>query len=306
MLIIGENIHIIAPRVKQAVQDRDTAAMQKLAVSQVGAGAHLLDLNIGPQKRQGIEVMSWLVDAVQQVTDVGLSLDTTNLAAIEAGLKLVKRQAVINSTSAEPERLEKVPPVAAAYGAKLIALTMGKGGIPLTAEERVTIAIEQLVPRAMEVGLPMDDLLLDPLVLTVAGCQEYCPHAVEAVRYIKQGMDPAPQTVCGLSNVSNHVPAEGRSLLNRVYLVKLMAVGIDAAIADPLDQELMETIRIIEERDDSTPVGALLLTLHDRTAAMEELEPSDVDMDDPAQADIWKTVQVLENKIIYSEAYLRA
>ncbi len=306
MLIIGENIHIIAPRVKQAVQDRDTAAMQKLAVSQVEAGAHLLDLNIGPQKRQGIEVMSWLVDAVQQVTDVGLSLDTTNLAAIEAGLKLVKRQAVINSTSAEPERLEKVPPVAAAYGAKLIALTMGKGGIPLTAEERVTIAIEQLVPRAMEVGLPMDDLLLDPLVLTVAGCQEYCPHAVEAVRYIKQGMDPAPQTVCGLSNVSNHVPAEGRSLLNRVYLVKLMAVGIDAAIADPLDQELMETIRIIEERDDSTPVGALLLTLHDRTAAMEELEPSDVDMDDPAQADIWKTVQVLENKIIYSEAYLRA
>ena len=306
MLIIGENIHIIAPRVKQAVQDRDTAAMQKLAVSQVGAGAHLLDLNIGPQKRQGIEVMSWLVDAVQQVTDVGLSLDTTNLAAIEAGLKLVKRQAVINSTSAEPERLEKVPPVAAAYGAKLIALTMGKGGIPLTAEERVTIAIEQLVPRAMEVGLPMDDLLLDPLVLTVAGCQEYCPHAVEAVRYIKQGMDPAPQTVCGLSNVSNHVPAEGRSLLNRVYLVKLMAVGIDAAIADPLDKELMEAIRIIEERDDSTPVGALLLTLHDRTAAMEELEPSDVDMDDPAQADIWKTVQVLENKIIYSEAYLRA
>ena len=306
MLIIGENIHIIAPRVKQAVQDRDTAAMQKLAVSQVGAGAHLLDLNIGPQKRQGIEVMSWLVDAVQRVTDVGLSLDTTNLAAIEAGLKLVKRQAVINSTSAEPERLEKVPPVAAAYGAKLIALTMGKGGIPLTAEERVTIAIEQLVPRAMEVGIPMDDLLLDPLVLTVAGCQEYCPHAVEAVRYIKQGMDPAPQTVCGLSNVSNHVPAEGRSLLNRVYLVKLMAVGIDAAIADPLDKELMEAIRIIEERDDSTPVGALLLTLHDRTAAMEELEPSDVDMDDPAQADIWKTVQVLENKIIYSEAYLRA
>jgi len=306
VLIIGENIHIIAPRVKQAVQDRDTAAMQKLAVTQVEAGAHLLDLNIGPQKRQGIEVMSWLVDAVQQVTDVGLSLDTTNLAAIEAGLKLVKRQAVINSTSAEPERLEKVPPVAAAYGAKLIALTMGKGGIPLTAEERVTIAIEQLVPRAMEVGLPMDDLLLDPLVLTVAGCQEYCPHAVEAVRYIKQGMDPAPQTVCGLSNVSNHVPAEGRSLLNRVYLVKLMAVGIDAAIADPLDKELMEAIRIIEERDDSTPVGALLLTLHDRTAAMEELEPSDVDMDDPAQADIWKTVQVLENKIIYSEAYLRA
>lgn len=305
MLIIGENIHIISPRVKEAVQARDTAAMQRLALAQVEAGAHMLDLNIGPQKRQGVEVMSWLVNAIQEVTDVGLSLDTTNLAAIEAGLKLAKTQAMINSTSAEPERLEKVPPLAAEYGAKLIALMMGKGGIPLTAEERVTIAIEQLVPRAMEVGIPMEDLYLDPLVLTVAGCQEYCPHAVEAVRYIKQGMDPAPQTVCGLSNVSNHVPAEGRSLVNRVYLVKLMAAGIDAAIADPLDAELMEVIRIIEERDDSTPVGALLLTLYDRTAAMEELEPSDVDMDDPDQVAIWKTIQVLENKTIYSEAYLR-
>jgi len=275
----------------------------------VDAGADMLDLNIGPQKRQGVEIMQWLVSAVQEVTDSGLSLDTTNLPAIRAGLDLVKagptRGAMINSTSAEEERLAKVPPVAAEYGAKLIALTMGKGGIPLTAEERVTIAIEQLIPRAMEVGIPMEDLYLDPLVLTVAGCQEYCPHAVEAVRYIKQGMDPAPMTVCGLSNVSNHVPAENRSLLNRVYLVMLMATGIDAAIADPLDDELMEVIRIVEERDDSTGVGALLLTLHDRIAAMEELEPSDVDMDDPAQAAIWKTVQVLENKTIFSEAYLR-
>jgi 5-methyltetrahydrofolate corrinoid/iron sulfur protein methyltransferase len=309
VLIIGENIHIISPKVKEAVRRRDTEAMQKLALAQVDAGADMLDLNIGPQKRQGVEVMQWLVGAVQQVTDVGLSLDTTNLSAIRAGLDLVKAGptccAMINSTSAEEERLANVPPVAAEYGAKLIALTMGKGGIPLTAEERVTIAIEQLVPRAMEVGIPMEDLYLDPLVLTVAGCQEYCPHAVEAVRYIKQGMDPAPMTVCGLSNVSNHVPAENRSLLNRVYLVMLMATGIDAAIADPLDDELMEAVRIVEERDDSTGVGALLLTLHDRIAAMEELEPSDVDMDDPAQADIWKTVQVLENKTIFSEAYLR-
>ena len=309
MLIIGENIHIISPRVKEAVRKRDTEAMQRLAQAQVDAGADMLDLNIGPQKRQGVEIMQWLVSAVQEVTDAGLSLDTTNLPAIRAGLDLVKagpkRGAMINSTSAEEERLAKVPPVAAEYGAKLIALTMGKGGIPLTAEERVTIAIEQLIPRAMEVGIPMENLYLDPLVLTVAGCQEYCPHAVEAVRYIKQGMDPAPMTVCGLSNVSNHVPAENRSLLNRVYLVMLMATGIDAAIADPLDDELMEAVRIVEERDDSTGVGALLLTLHDRIAAMEELEPSDVDMDDPAQAAIWKTVQVLENKTIFSEAYLR-
>ena len=179
---------------------------------------------------------------------------------------------MVNSTSAEPERLEKVPPVAAEYGARLIALTMGKSGIPLTAEERVSIAIDTIIPRALEVGIPMEDLFLDPLLLTVSGCQEYCPPAIEAVRYIKQGMDPAPMTTCGLSNVSNRVPAEMRSLLNRVYLVMLMAVGLDSAIADPLDKELMDTIRIIDQRDDSTGAGALLLTLHDRVAGMEELE----------------------------------
>jgi 5-methyltetrahydrofolate corrinoid/iron sulfur protein methyltransferase len=249
--------------------------------------------------------MTWVVNTVQDAVDVGLSLDTTNLAAIETGLKLAKQPAMINSASAEPERLANVPPLAAEYDAKLIALMMGKSGIPLTAEERVSMAIDHLIPRATEVGIPPENLYLDPLVLTVAGCQEYCPHAIEAVRYIKMGMDPAPMTIGGLSNVSNHVPNENRSLLNRVYLVMLMAAGLDAAIADPLDEKLMETIRIVEERDDSTGAGALLITLYDRTMAMEELDPSDVDMDDPDQAAIWKTVQVLLNRTIFTESYLR-
>jgi 5-methyltetrahydrofolate corrinoid/iron sulfur protein methyltransferase len=305
MLIIGENIHIIAPEVKEAIANRDTQAMQSLAKAQVEHGAQVLDLNIGPQKKEGPAVMSWLVAAVQDAVDVPLSLDTTNLEAIKAGLALAKRQAIVNSTSAEPERLERVPPVAAEYNAGLIALTMGKSGIPMTAEERVSIAMEQLIPRVTEVGIPMENLYLDPLALTVAGCQEYAPHAVEAVRYIKQGLDPAPLTTCGLSNVSNHCAAENRSLLNRVYLVMLMAAGLDTAIADALDDKLMEVVRVVETRDDSTAAGSLLLTLYDRTAAMEELEPSDVDMSEPEQADIWKTVQVLLNKIIYTDSYLR-
>ena len=306
MLIVGENIHIIAPKVKRMIRKRDTEALQQLTKAQVEHGAGILDLNIGPQRRTGPEVMTWIVNAVQDAVDVPLSLDTTNLAAIETGLKLAKQQAMINSTSAEAERLEKVPPLAAKYNARLIALMMGKGGIPVTAEERMAIAIEQLVPRAMELGIPMENLYLDPLVLTVAGLQEYCPHAIEAVRYVKMGMDPAPMTIGGLSNVSNRVPAENRSLLNRVYLVMLMAAGIDSVIADPLDAELMEAIRIIEERDDSTGVGNVLLALYDATAAMEELDPSQVDMNDPDQVAIWKTFQVLMNKIIFTDSYLRA
>ena len=305
MLIIGENIHIISPHVKEAIATRNTAAVQALAKEQVEAGAGMLDLNIGPQKKEGVEVMRWLVPAVQEAVDVPLSLDTTNQEALDAGLALLTQKGMVNSTSAEPERLQKLPPLAAKHGARLIALTMGGGGIPMTAEERVSLAIETLIPRALEVGIPMEDLYLDPLLMTVSGCQEYCPPAIEAVRYIKQGMDPAPMTTCGLSNVSNRVPAEMRSLLNRVYAVMLMAVGMDTAIADALDTELMNTIRIVEQRDASTGAGALLLTLHDRVAAMEELEPSDVDMSDPEQVAIWKTTQVLLNKVIYTDAYLR-
>lgn len=306
MLIIGENIHIISPEVKEAIATRDTQAIQRLAKSQVEHGARILDLNIGPQKKEGPAVMSWLVPAVQEAVDIPLSLDTSNLEAIRAGLSLTKQRAMVNSASAEPERLEHVPLVAAEYNAQLIALTMGKSGIPVTAEERVSIAIDQLIPRAMEVGIPMEDLFLDPLVMTVAGCQEYCPPAVEAVRYIKQGMDPAPMTTCGLSNVSNQVPPENRSLLNRVYLVMLMAAGLDTAIADPLDDTLLNAVRTIEERDDSTAAGALLLTLYDRTAAMEELEAGDVDMSEPEQVEIWRTVEVLMNKTIYTDSYLRS
>jgi hypothetical protein len=125
------------------------------------------------------------------------------------------------------------------------------------------------------------------------------------VRFFKQVADPPPMTVVGLSNVSNGVPTEGRSLINRTFLVMLMAVGLDAAILNPLDEEQNAWMRIVEKRDDSTPLGKLLLTLHDRTAAMEDLTPDDVDMKDPLQLGVWKTYQILTNQVIYAESYLR-
>ncbi len=305
MLIIGENIHIISPKVKKAFADRDSKFIQSMAMSQVKHGAGMLDLNIGPQKRRGVEVMEWVVDAVQEVTPVPLSLDTTNAAAIEVGLKKAARQAMINSTSADPERLNATMPLAAKHNAKIIALTMGKSGIPTTADGRVELAMDVLIPKAMELGIPMSDFYLDPLVLTVNGTQEHAPETLNAVRFFKQLADPPPMTVVGLSNISNSVPHENRSLINRTFLVMLMAAGLDAAIADPLDDEQNEFARIVEQRDTGTGLGKLLVTLYDKTAAMEELEPSDVDMSDPDQAAVWKTVQILCNKVIYAHSYLR-
>ncbi len=305
MLIIGENIHIIAPKVKEAIENREAKFLQDLARRQVRNGAHVVDLNIGPQKKQGVAVMEWLVDAIQEVVDVPLSLDTTNAAAIEAGLKRCQKQAWINSTSADPARMEALFPLAAQYNAKIIALAMEKGGISPTADGRVQIAMEMLIPKAMEYGVPMENLYLDPLTLTVNGMQDQVAATMEGVRMFKQLADPPPQTVVGLSNVSNSCPDTGRSLINRTFLVMLMGAGLDSAIADPLDKKQNEVIRIVERRDTSTGLGKLLVALHDATQNMEDLDPGIVDMNDPEQVKVWKTYQVLKNQIIYAHSYLR-
>jgi 5-methyltetrahydrofolate corrinoid/iron sulfur protein methyltransferase len=305
MYIIGENIHIISQKVKDALRDRDEKYFQELAVRQVEEGANALDINLGPRKKDWEEVFPWMVKTIEAVVDVPLCFDSTNLQGIEAGVKSVtKTQPIINSTSAEPERLENVPLVAKKYNTRLIALTMGKSGIPVAADDRVTIALETLIPRALEIDFPIEDLIIDPLVLTVSGCQEYCPELIEAVRMLQFAWDPPPPVSVGLSNVSNAVPHANRPLINRVYCAMLMGTGLQMMIADPFDAELKEVIRVIEERDGSTPVNQLYLAINDRIAAMEEPDISDVDMTDPEQVDIWRTVQILMNKIIYADSYL--
>ena len=305
MYIIGENIHIISDKVKDALAARDAKFFQTLAVKQVKAGAQALDLNMGPRKRDWEEVFPWIVETVEAVVDVPLSFDSTNIKGIEAGLKKVtKAQPIINSTSADPERLEKVPLLAKEYNTKLIALTMGKGMIPVTADERVSIAMEKIIPRMLEIDFPITDLIIDPLALTVSGCQEYCPELIEAIRTLQVVWDPAPMISVGLSNVSNQVPLENRPLIHEVYCAMLMGVDLQVIIADPLDESLRETIRIIEERDDSTPVGKLYLMINDKIANMEEITINDIDTSDPQQMAIWKTVQILMNQVIYADSYL--
>src|SRR5574342_1009594 len=305
MYIIGENIHIISEKVKEALKARDARFFQELAVKQVEAGAQALDINLGPRKADGTEVFPWMVETVQAVVDVPLSLDTTNLAGIEAGLKkITKARPIINSTSAEPERLEKVPLVAKQYNTRLIALSMGKSGIPVGADERVSIAIETLIPRMVEIDFPMQDLIIDPLVLTVSGCQQYCPELIEAVRTLQYAWDPAPNISVGLSNVSNAVPNENRPLINRVYLAMLMGVGLQMMIANPFDTKQNDVIRWIETKDTSNPLARVYNKIAERTSAGEEPQVEDFDLSDPEQSAIWKTTQILLNKVIYADSYL--
>lgn len=305
MLIIGECLQILSMAVRTSIEERDKAFVQDLAQRQVAKGAQVLELNIGPQKKAGAEVMDWLVNAVQEVVDVPLSLDTTNPEAIEAGLKVCKRKPIINSTNADPERLAVLLPLAAQNNANIIALTLRATGLPVSADARVEIVIEDLLPAIEQYTVPLENVYFDPLVMTVDGTQEHAPEIVKAARIFKQISDPPLLTTCGLSNVSNGAPTEVRPILNRVFLVMLMGAGLDSAILDPFDDELMETIRILENRDDSTAKGRVYLALHDACAADEEFDPSIIDMSNPEQSAILKTIRVLENKVIYAHSYLQ-
>lgn len=305
MYIIGENIHIISEKVKEALAARDREFFMDLAVKQVEAGAKAIDINLGPRKKDWAEVFPWMVETVETVVDVPLSIDTTNVDGMEAALqKITKAQPILNSTSAEPERLEKVPLLAKKYNAKVLALTMRTEGIPVEADARVTIAVEQLIPRMMEIDFPMENLIIDPLVLTVSGCQQYCPHLIEAVRTLQFAWDPAPMISVGLSNVSNAVPNENRPLVNRVYLAMLMGVGLQMMIANPFDEKQNDVIRWIETKDTGNPLALVYNKIAERVAVGEEPQLDDFDMSDPEQAAIWKTTQILLNKVIYADSYL--
>ena len=305
MYIIGENIHILSDKVKEALTNRDREFFMDLAVRQVEAGAKAIDVNLGPRKKDWEEVFPWMIETIETVVDVPLSIDTTNINGMEAALKTIKKaQPILNSTSAEPERLEKVPELAKKYNTKIIALTMGSSGIPVEADARVNIAVETLIPHLMEIGYNMEDLIIDPLVLTVSGCQQYCPELIGAVQMLQYSWDPAPMISVGLSNVSNAVPKENRPLINRVYLAMLMGVGLQMMIADPLDEKQNDVIKWIESKDNSTPLAVLYNKIAERTGAGEEPQVEDFDLGDPEQAAIWKTTQILLNKVIYADGYL--
>jgi len=244
MIIIGEKISVIAKKVREAMNARDPKPIQELAEAQWKAGAHFIDVNIGPAEEKGEDLMKWMVESIQQVVKAPLCLDTTNASALEAGLEVHNNawgRPLINSTSNDPERFGMLE-LAAKHNAEIIALTVGKGGLPADAEERCGIAAE-IMARAAEYGVPLEDIYLDPLILQVCTTQDQAMHSIKAVKMFQELNDPPMKTVVGLSNISNGVPKDLRGLLDRVYLTLLMYEGLTAAIANPLDKELMDVVK---------------------------------------------------------------
>ncbi|HVJ48599.1 methyltetrahydrofolate cobalamin methyltransferase [Desulfitobacterium sp.] len=245
MIIIGERINGMFKDIGDGLRNKDPKPLQEWALKQQEGGAHYLDVNSGPAvpTEERPEAYEWMVKIIQEVSELPLCLDSTNYNAIEAGLKLCKRPAMINSVPAERPKLERVFPMAVQYNASLIALTMDKKGIPKDSENRLAFAME-LVAAADEFGLPMEDLFIDPLILPVNVAQEHAPEVLETLRQIKNLANPAPRTVLGLSNVSQKSP--DRHLINRTYLAMAMASGLDAAIMDANDDDLVDVAATAE------------------------------------------------------------
>jgi len=241
MIIIGENINIMSKTIGTALRERLPDPIRELARAETAAGMDYLDLNIGPARKEGDSLMHWLVNTVQEVTDKQLSLDTTNPLATEAGLKACEKRALINSVSLQPERLEKVLPLAKAYDAEIIGLLWGTDGMPRDANERCVLAVD-IVYKANEIGIPNEDIWIDPIVTPVSVDTNQVKACLEFMSMLAD-IAPGCKSVVGLSNVSNGTPANLRPYLNRTYLAMLMKYGIYSAIVDAFDDELVRLAR---------------------------------------------------------------
>ncbi|MFA5410642.1 MAG: dihydropteroate synthase [Candidatus Omnitrophota bacterium] len=237
MFIIGELINGMYNNIGKAIKAKDKAAIQKCAFEQLQAGADALDVNCGPASREPLSDIQWLVQAIQEVTDKPLALDSSKPQVIESGLKVLKNKAIINSTTADPEKLEVLVPLAQKYNAKLIGLTISSKGIPQNKDQRLELAAN-IVATCADAGLPIEDLYLDPIVLPVNVAQAQMRDILESIREFKIISDPSPKTIVGLSNVSQGTCV--RSLVNRTFLTMAVAFGLDAAILDPKDKELVD------------------------------------------------------------------
>ncbi|MEK7448776.1 MAG: dihydropteroate synthase [Planctomycetota bacterium] len=239
MLVIGELINGMFKNVRKAIKEKDKSIIQEIARKQVAAGAQMLDVNVGPAAADEVAAMQWLVESIQEAVNVPLSIDSAKPPVIEAGLKSCQRKALINSTTGEQAKLDALIGLAKKYGAALLGLCMDEKGIPNSVAARTEIGMK-ILAAAMEAGLPTDDVHLDPVVLPVKFGQDQIGSMLQTIKELKILSDPAPKIVVGLSNVSQG--CLNRPLVNRIALVMGIANGLDEAILDPLDTQLMDAM----------------------------------------------------------------
>jgi len=241
MVTIGENLNVINKRIGLAFKEIDPNPIREMAEKEAQAGVDFIDINLGPARKGGEELMTWVVQTVQEVTDIPLSLDTSNIAAIEAGLKVHKGKAIINSIMARPERYQVMIPLCKQYGAFMIALLWGPEGLPRDENERGALAAE-LLYAANEGGIPNEDIFVDPIITPVNIQQQQLMSSLTFMSML-QDIAPGAKSICGLSNLSNGIPDHLRPILNQTYMIMLERNGMYSCIVNAFDSKLLDICR---------------------------------------------------------------
>ncbi len=300
MILFGESLNVISNVIGKVFKEpdpskRDPEVIQKEVLRQKEKGMDYIDINLGPAKKFGVELMPWVCNVVQEaVPEIPLLLDSSNIDAIEAGLKVLKpadKPHIINSIMVRPARYEKMVPLAAQYDADFIALMWGPDGLPRDENERAALAVE-LLYFANEAGIPNEKIWVDGIV-TPVNIQQ--PQAISLMNFTAMIEDIAPgaKTTCGLSNISNGPPDNLRPILNQTYMVMLQKHGMKSVISDPLDDQLTAIAKgkrqdivdlIYKVMDDSSSV--------DPSSLSEEL------------LGYYKTVRVILGETLYSDSWL--
>jgi 5-methyltetrahydrofolate corrinoid/iron sulfur protein methyltransferase len=291
MFLIGESLNVISQKIGRAYKERDPKPIQEEALFQKEKGMDYIDINLGPAKKDGPELMPWVVETVQEVVDdMPLALDTSNVDAIEAAIKVCKLPPLINSIMVRPERYERMVPIAAENNCDFIALLWGPDGLPRDENERAALCVE-LVYFANEAGIPNEKIWVDGIV-TPVNIQQ--PQAISLMDFqgMLQEMAPGVKSTCGLSNISNGPPIHLRPILNQTYMVMLEKYGMYSVIADPLDDLLIDIAK--GNRQD---IVDLIYGI---------MDGNDPDMDSLSKEmqDFAKTTNVILGKSLYSDSWL--
>ena len=301
MILIGENIHVISKIVREALIKRDENFVLDLINAQ--NKMDYIDLNVGPAKSDLIEVLPWLAKIIQNNSECGISFDTTNSEEMKKGLQSFSGKTFINSISLDDERIEKIGGLAVEYGSNLIALTLSKeDGIPKDADGRLEIAFN-IYEKCLEKGIDNEKLFFDPLILPICVDQSQGIEAINTIKMIKESFDPPVKTVIGLSNVSNGCPKDLRPLINRVYASLAFGAGLDAAIIDAKDDELIRILKMLEMNSPKSQLDKLYINLSDMISNFGELDDVEFDKNDLEQLKVIKTARILLNNEIYSHSF---
>ena len=296
MLLIGESLNVISKKIGKAFKERDPKPIQEEALFQRKKEMDFIDINLGPAKKDGHELMPWVIQTVQEVVDdLPLALDTSNIDAIEAALKVIKPSTngvshVINSIMVRPERYERMVPIAAEYGVDFIALMWGPEGLPRDENERAALCVE-LLYFANEAGIPNEKIWVDGIVTPVNIQQPQLMSLMEFQKMI-QDIAPGAKSTCGLSNISNGPPDHLRPILNQTYMVMLDKCGMVSVIADPLDDQLIDIAKGRRQDIVDLIYGMLDGNEPDIAGLPKELQ------------DYAKTVNVILGKSLYSDSWL--